>query len=104
MYTDGKSVWGIYIMEDNTKVYGRYFGISVAPETTDKDKYVFLPAAGGRNGSGYDDVGIAGSYWSAAFNANNTSSAYTLKFYSGSCGVYSYGRNYGRSIRCVRDK
>ena len=62
---------------------------------------VFLPAAGYRDGS---DVGLVQSncrYWSAT--EDDSDDAYFLNFYSGGAGIYSNYRNYGLSVRLVKD-
>lgn len=62
---------------------------------------VFLPAAGGRNGSGISGVGQRGAYWSGS--ANGSGSAFLLDFTDGSIspGADDY-RYCGASVRLVR--
>lgn len=64
---------------------------------------VFLPAAGNRNGSSYNNVGTNGNYWSATLNTSNTNNAYNLNFNSGNCNVNNNNRNNGRSLRCAQE-
>ena len=63
---------------------------------------VFLPAAGGRNGTSVNNVGSRGYYWSGKYyNSNN---AYRLYFSSSSLDHSSnYNRTDGLSVRLVRD-
>lgn len=64
---------------------------------------VFLPAAGNRNGSSYNNVGTNGNYWSATLNTSNTNNAYNLNFNSGNCNVNNNNRNNGFSLRCAQE-
>lgn len=66
---------------------------------TSKGSCIFLPAAAHRNGSSYNDVGTAGNYWSST---NNGIYAYGLGFESGYCGVLSYYRYTGFTLRCAQ--
>lgn len=103
---DAGNIWGesIYKMKDGTKVNGRYFGTSTVPSEADQDKYVFLPAAGYRDGSSYNGTGTYGYYWSGTLYTSDTNIAYDLYFRSGTCYVGGLDRNYGFSLRCVRNK
>ena len=62
---------------------------------------VFLPAAGGRGGTGVYDVQGNGSYWSAT--EYNSYYAYFLFFYSDGASMNYYIRYYGLSVRLVKD-
>ncbi|MCQ2959868.1 MAG: hypothetical protein MJ198_06745 [Bacteroidales bacterium] len=61
---------------------------------------VFLPAAGGRNGTDVDYVGSRGHYWSST--ANDYYNALYLFFSSDTAYMSNYSRYYGRSVRLVR--
>ena len=62
---------------------------------------VFLPAVGYRDGTSFNGDGH-GFYWSASSNGNNN--AYNVSFGTSNLGVsYSNGRNYGYSVRLVRN-
>ncbi|MDR1882007.1 MAG: fibrobacter succinogenes major paralogous domain-containing protein, partial [Prevotella sp.] len=64
---------------------------------------VYFPASGNRNSGNGElvNVGSAGSYWSAS--AANGPNAYNLVFdYSYMFSSYSYNRENGFSVRCVR--
>lgn len=63
--------------------------------------HIFLPAAGCRSGSGLNDAGSHGYYWSGSLYESYSSYAYGLYFNSGNVSRYYYGRNYGRSVRPV---
>ena len=66
------------------------------------DKFIFLPAAGGRSGNGLYDVGSFGYYWSSSLYNSYLNNAWDLYFLSS--GYHSL-RNYygfiGRSVRPV---
>lgn len=100
---DAGNVWGenIYTMKNGTKVNGSYFGISTVPSEADQDKSVFLPAAGYRSNTNWDNATISGRYWSSTPNGSN---AYLLLFHSGSCEIPFYYPAESFSIRCVRNK
>ena len=62
---------------------------------------VFLPAAGGRGGTGVYDVQGNGYYWSATeYNSYN---AYCLYFYSDEASMLNLNRYLGHSVRLVKD-
>lgn len=65
---------------------------------------VFLPAAGGRNGSSVHSVGSGGRYWSSTSSSSSVDYAYYVDFSSG----YMYPNNYidryrGYSVRLARE-
>ncbi len=61
---------------------------------------VFLPAAGSRYGTGVNDVGLNGYYWSStAYNAIYARDVYFLE--DNVDPGYNNRRNYGRSVRLV---
>jgi len=64
---------------------------------------VFLPAAGGRNGSSVNSVGSYGFYWSTSIYVDNRDRAYRVYFYSGHCyAADNYGYRFlGYSVRLV---
>ena len=65
--------------------------------------YIFLPAAGYRDGSSLRSAGSYGYYWSLAPHEGNSYNAYYLYFSSDDHYVSHYGRNYGLSVRPVRE-
>ena len=67
-------------------------------------KFIFLPAAGDRYGSGLINVGSNGGYWSSSLNEDGSSFAWSLYFDSDGHGLYGGdgGRRYfGLSVRPV---
>ena len=63
---------------------------------------IFLPAAGGRNGSSLDDAGSYGCYWSSTpIGYYDGYNACGLSFRSGYQYVSDYNRGYGQSVRPV---
>ncbi len=69
------------------------------------DKFIFLPAAGGRSGSELSDVGSFGGYWSSSLYENDSNNALFFYFYSDYKSLYHYlsylDRYYGLSVRPV---
>ncbi|MCQ2316813.1 MAG: PEGA domain-containing protein, partial [Bacteroidales bacterium] len=66
-------------------------------------KSMFLPAAGGRDGTVVDDAGSDGYYWSSSLSSSFPDLAYSMDFSSG--GVSPQGdssRCYGFTVRPVR--
>ncbi len=70
----------------------------------DADKFIFLPAAGDRNGTSLILAGSVGSYWSSSLNTGYPSRAYYLYFNSDHVNPqHNYsGRCDGLSVRPVR--
>lgn len=96
-------IWGgEYIMSDGKKKIGMYFGTTTAPSQVDQDNYLFLPVSGYRDGTICYGIEGHSHYWSSTPG----SGAYDLEFASDRCYI-STGRdrrNYGFSIRCVKNK
>ena len=68
------------------------------------DKWIFLPAAGYRNGTSLSSVGSNGYYWSSSLNPGYPPNAYSLKFYLGNVSKDINGYRYsGRSVRPVSE-
>ena len=65
------------------------------------DRYIFLPAAGYREGTTLDKVGDYGFYWSSTPNASKPDYAYSLDFFSAIHYVTDYARANAVSIRPV---
>lgn len=66
------------------------------------DRFIFLPAAGRRYYSDFDDVGSDGNYWSSSLYEDYSSFAWYLYFDSDGRSLYSSGsRCYGLSVRPV---
>ena len=64
---------------------------------------IFLPAAGGRDGTSLYYAGSYGRYWSSAPNEGDTRSAYSLDFYSDNHDTGWTSRYDGRSVRPVSE-
>lgn len=63
---------------------------------------IFLPAAGGRGGTGLSGVGSLGSYWSSSLSSGYPIGAWYVYFYSDDVYRGDYGsRYYGLSVRPV---
>ena len=81
--------------------FGGVAGFKVTSKKTGyTDKYIFLPAAGYRSGTGVKAAGSWDHYWSSSLDADYPRNAYGLRFSSGSkdCGG---GRYYGDTVRPV---
>ena len=65
------------------------------------DRFIFLPAAGCRDDTYLDFVGIRGYYWSSSLYTDGPSGAYYLYFLSDYVYWYDDYRDYGRSVRPV---
>lgn len=79
-------------------------GVNGKKITNPNNNSIFLPAAGGRNGSDLFDAGSYGYYWSATpYSNSNSISSYYLDFSSDyySCG--DYYRVNGYSVRPVSE-
>ncbi len=63
---------------------------------------IFLPAAGGYEDGGLDNVGSYGFYWNSSLDLREPAAAYCLGFNSIKIYEGSYLRSYGLSIRPVR--
>lgn len=91
---------------NNTNISDALFSsnvITVAQWTTlEAAGCIFLPAAGQRSGTSVNMVGVRGDYWSSNYNSSNY--AYYLIFSENHFyPSYTGNRDYGRSIRLVRN-
>ena len=68
--------------------------------------FIFLPAAGIRNGSELTDAGSYGYYWSSSLRTDFSYNAWKLNFNSVDYNMYDNERDYGLSVRpvCVPSK
>ncbi|MBQ7269665.1 MAG: leucine-rich repeat protein [Bacteroidales bacterium] len=82
-------------------VYGRKVTSKKSGYT---DKWIFLPAAGYRDGTSLLDAGSYGCYWSSPLDTDNSYYAYRVSFRSDNVYWYYDYRFYGRSVRPVCDK
>ena len=62
---------------------------------------VFLPASGKREGTSFGYVGSQGFYWSASYDDNDR--AYIIEFHNNYFDTDWGMRNFGRSVRLVKD-
>lgn len=74
-------------------------GYQVASKTNSNS--IFLPAAGYRSGTGLDDVGHSGYYWSSLLHESDPYYAWDLYFYSGNVLWFDYVRQRGQPVRPV---
>lgn len=81
------------------KLFGKVAGYKV---TGPNGKSIFLPAAGGYDGTTLYGSGTNGRYWSTTTYDNSSYAYYWLYFDNSSKGVYSSYRDYGRSVRLVK--
>ena len=65
------------------------------------DRFIFLPAAGGRYDTYLDGVGSGGDYWSSSLDAGSPGRVWYLRFYSYSHYTNNDYRDDGRSVRPV---
>ena len=87
-------------------VEDQYYGKPVAGyKFTGKGDYsgnsIFLPAAGGGDGSTLRNAGSGGIYWSSSYYGSGN--AYDLNFFSGNAYTYDNFRYYGFPVRPVSD-
>lgn len=66
-----------------------------------KGNYIYLPAAGYRQGMNLYDAGTEGYYWSSTLDENSPDDAWFLYFGNGKPKSYDYYRSCGRTIRPV---
>lgn len=68
-----------------------------------KDKWIFLPAAGSRNGTALSGAGSDGRYWSASLSTSYQTCAFTVEFSSSAVNRYDDVRYSGLSVRPVSE-
>ena len=68
-----------------------------------KDKSIFLPAAGYRDGTYLYSAGSYGNYWSSSLNTDYPNDAWRVYFDSSRVYGYNYYRCYGQSVRPVSE-
>ena len=62
---------------------------------------IFLPAAGGRDGTEVRRQGSSGYYWPSSLDSSNSSNAWYQLFYSNGYSWGRYGRYFGHTVRPV---
>jgi len=86
-----------------TAVAAGYLVVKGKLPNIDNTKYIFLPAAGVRNGTDLTGMGLSGNYWSSSLNSSNIYDSFFMGFYSkGVNPQISDKRLYGLSVRPVR--
>ena len=70
--------------------------------TGSNGKSLFLPAAGYRYGSRFNNAGEYGFYWSSTLDTDHPYDAWYFSFLSNNQDMYNYGRDLGLSVRAVR--
>ena len=78
-------------------------GVNGYKVTGPNDNYIFLPAAGWRDGSSHNSAGEYGSYWGSTPKESSTNASSGLDFTSFYQGVNSYFRDGGQSVRPVSE-
>ncbi len=78
-------------------------GVSGYKVTGKNGNWIFLPAAGGRNGTSNRNVGSYGRYWSSTVDPNHGDNAYNLYFSSSSKSTGHLSRLSGRTVRPVTE-
>ena len=78
-----------------------YKGVNGYKVTGPNGNSIFLPAAGYKYDSSFDELGSVGRYWSSTPDESDYNAAYGLYFNESSCNVFWYTRNCGRSVRAV---
>jgi len=62
----------------------------------------FLPAAGNRNNSSFNNQGSNGNYWSSSLNTDKPNNAWNLNFNSSNVNVNNNNRYNGLTVRPVQ--
>ena len=92
------------LFEDCTWTWKTQSGIEGMKVTGPNGNSIFLPAAGGRVDTGFNNRGPRGYYWSATLGEYGSSGACIIDVYN---GLYDWNRwstrNYGFSVRPVTD-
>jgi len=89
------------LLDNCTQVWTTQNGVNGRLFTGSNGNSIFLPAAGYRYGSELSGAGSGGYYWSSSLDSGYTDYAWNLVFGSDGCGMYSYYRNYGFTVRAV---
>ena len=94
------------LLDNTNKEWTQVNGVNGYKFTSKKEGFqnnsIFIPAAGNRNNGSVGNVGLDGHVWSSSLDTSDHSSAWSLLFRSGGCGMYGNGRYGGRSVRGVR--
>ena len=91
------------LYNNTTVTWTQQNGVNGRLFTASNGNSLFLPAAGGRNGSNLSGAGSHGYYWSSSLNTNDIVSALEFSFFSGNYTMYGINeREDGKSVRAVR--
>ena len=91
------------LCENCTWQWSSINGLNGYRVTGPNGRTLFLPAAGDRNGSSFDNSGSYGRYWSHTLDTRYSPIAYDLYFYTDNVSWNnSYSRCLGYSVRAVR--
>ncbi len=71
--------------------------------TDANDNSIFLPAAGCGGGTGLDNAGDVGYYWSSSLGTDNPIYAYCLNFFDGLASTNLGDRYNGQSVRALSE-
>lgn len=99
---NGKEVEGCIVYKAKQETdKGKRNNSEISANYSVSDTHIFLPAAGGRWGSGLENVGSIGGYWSSSLYSNHPGYAYCLRFDSSSVGRNYNVRYDGHTVRAV---
>ena len=90
------------LLNNTTNEWTQVNGVNGRKFTASNGNSIFIPAAGYCLDGSVNGVGDSGDVWSSSLYASNSYGAWSLDFYSGNCGMDSYDRYEGRSVRGVR--
>ena len=95
------------LLDNTDKLWTTINGVNGYKFTSKKEGYqnnsIFIPAAGYCSGGSVYNVGYIGYVWSSSLYTSVPGNAWGLGFGSGYCGMHSYGRCNGLSVRGVRN-
>ena len=89
------------LIDNCTVTWTIWNGVNGRLFTGSNGNSIFLPAAGGRGGSGFANVGTEGTYWSSSLDTAIPDFVSLLYFNSVNCYVCNYDRCGGKSVRPV---
>lgn len=90
------------LMSNTTSEWTTLNGVCGRKFTAPNGKSIFLPAAGGRYSSEFNNAGRFGIYWSSSLDASSPRNARNFLFKSDAQRIDGCYRYYGRSVRAVR--
>jgi uncharacterized protein (TIGR02145 family) len=90
------------LIRNTTAEWTTMNGVNGCKITAANGKSLFLPAAGGHDGSELGDAGKRGYYWSSSLRVDKQSCAWLFDFSSIDQFMVRHDRYYGQSVRPVR--